>query len=175
MHGLVSWLTGILPPTIHPMVVHFPIAFLYLTLLLEACSYVALRGDRFFARASFWALFLSLVGIVAAGAAGVISEHAVTLSPQTARLLSAHQRDAVLTGLFALGAFGWRLAARFPRRTSGSGWSILHSGRGRPTPVSTLLILGAVIMISITGSLGGTMVYGYGVGTPSSQARAPKP
>ncbi len=168
MNGLVGRLVGIgvkiLPPTVHPMVVHFPIALLYLTLMIEILGYLLRpRHDRFFARASFWTLTLSLLAIVAAGAAGMVSEHFVKWSPKTSAMLSHHQRDAFFTGLFALIAWIVRLSSRFKDRDRSS-WSVARTGRGRMNPLSSLFVLGAVVMISLTGILGGSMVYDHGVG-----------
>ncbi len=107
----------VLPPTIHPMVVHVPIALLYGTAGAEALALVTRSGDRdrFWDRAAFWLLTLSGAALVAAGAAGVISEYSVRLTHTTARLLAAHQRDATLTGLFALLSSGSSSGPGFPR------------------------------------------------------------
>lgn len=162
---MVRWLERMLPATIHPMVVHFPIALLYVTLLAEVVSLTPWDRERVFARAGFWALTLSLFAIVAAGASGVISEHSARFTPQSGALLGAHQRDAVLTGVFALLAWCVRVLSLYPKSPSGGRGGIAGTGRGRPTAFSALLVLAAVVMISITGSLGGTMVYQYGTGT----------
>ncbi|CAB1127878.1 conserved membrane protein of unknown function [Candidatus Hydrogenisulfobacillus filiaventi] len=161
--------TRLFPPTIHPMVVHFPIALLWVTLLIDLLAWVGGSRDRFLDRAGFWMLSLSLLAIVGAGAAGVLSEQYVRWTPATRAILSAHQRDAALTGVFALGAWLVRWAARYPAPARGerAGWSLAGSGRGRRTWLSTLLVLGATIMVSITGTLGGSMVYGHGVGIPT--------
>ena len=154
------------------MILHFPIVLLYLTLLIEIARLLGgARQEAFFQRAGFWTLSLSLLAIVAAAAAGVISEQFVKWTPQMAALLAAHQRDAALTGVFALTAWVMRILTRFPsnaRTRTSSQWSVL-GGRGRATILSTVMVVAAVIMISITGSLGGTMVYHYGAGTPLTQ------
>jgi len=175
---LGTWIrigTSLLPRTIHPMVLHFPIVLLYLAVLIEVVRYVGGRSrEMFFQRAGFWVLTLSLFAIVAAAAAGVISEQFVRFTPQTAALLSAHQTDAVLTGVLALAAWLVRVFTKFPRDGRKSDrWSLFGTGRGRASVVSSLLVVGAMVMISITGSLGGTMVYHYGVGTPATLKSAP--
>lgn len=158
----------VFPPTIHPMIVHFPIALLYLTLLADIAAYLSSRQqDRFFERMGFLTLSLSLMAIVAAGAAGLISEHFVHWTPTTQAMLSAHQRDAVLTGIFALAAWTLRWFSQYPTQPStpeGPRRQWFVSGRGRLTLWSTACVLGAVVMVSITGAIGGTMVYGYGAG-----------
>lgn len=144
------------------MVVHFPIAFLFLTAIVDLLGYLNDDRDHFFARVSFWLLTGSLFALVGAAIAGVISEQSVKFTPATAAILSAHQHDAVLTGLFASAAWILRLHRRYKK--SQMGWSVLGTRRGRPGLLATLLTIGAVIMVSITGSLGGSMVYNHGVG-----------
>jgi uncharacterized membrane protein len=157
--------THIFPPTIHPMLVHFPIVLLYGSLLCSILSFLWPLPDRFFDRASFWLLVLGIIAGVVAAAAGVISEQFVHWTPQTLKLLSAHQRDAVITGLFALISLGLRLTARYPRsRSSPTAWSLAHTRRGRQTWLSFLFLVAAVAMVTTTAALGGTMVYQYGVG-----------
>lgn len=167
--------TKIFPPTIHPMIVHFPIALLYLTLLIEIIGYMRPRQDRFFDRAGFWSLTLSLFAIVAAAAAGMISEQFVRWTPATGAMLATHQRDAVLTGVFAMAAWIVRWFSRFPSTgRSPGGWSLWHTGRGRQTLIGTILVIGAVVMVSITGALGGSMVYNHGAGIAHVTRIVPK-
>lgn len=160
--------THIFPATIHPMVVHFPIALLYITLLIEVWGYLFREpGDRFYDRASFWTLSLSILGIIGAGASGLISESFVKFTPHTTAILAAHQRDATLTGVFALLAWFSRWRAKFSRATGNRqmrNWSLYRTGRGRMNALSTFFVILATIMISITGTLGGSMVYKHGVG-----------
>lgn len=165
---LIGWLVRVLPPTIHPMVVHFPIALLYVTSLAEGLALItrSSQRDRFLDRASFWLLTLSGMAIVAAGAAGVVSEASVHLTPTTSQMLGAHQRDAVLTGFLAL--LAW-LAQVFTFFKDTRAWSIVGSGRGRVTLVSMVLVWAATFMVSVTGHLGGTMVYQHCLGIPTGQ------
>ncbi len=158
----------IFPPTIHPMLVHFPIVLLYLALLSDILSRFIESPERFFDRSSFWLILLGLVAGVCAAAGGVISEQFVKWTPVTFRLLGAHQRDAVLTGLLVIAALVARLAAKYPERRGARGqtrgWSLARTGRGRTSIIATILLAGAVAMITTTAALGGTMVYQYGVG-----------
>lgn len=167
--------THLFPPTIHPMLVHFPIVLLYLSLLAEILGLLLRPADRFFDRASFWLAALGLVAGVVAAAAGVISEQFVRWTPTTVRLLSAHQRDAVLTGFFLILALAARIATKYPRdrRAASNAWTLLGSGRGRSTVVSLVLLAGAVALITTTAAIGGTMVYHYGVGVKGLAFRNP--
>ncbi len=158
------------PPTIHPMIVHFPIALLYLALLIEIARFFRPYSEgRFLDRIGYYMTVLSVLACIAAAAAGVISEQYVPFTSASATLLAAHQRDAVITTLAAMGAVILRTIAKYPRHQSG--WTLMGTGRGRPSRLSSLLVLIAVIMVSITGHLGGTMVYHYGAGTPMAFKR----
>jgi uncharacterized membrane protein len=157
--------TGIFPPVIHPMLVHFPIVLLYGSVLTGLLGLLWRTPDRFFDRSSFWLLVLGLIAGIAASAAGVISEQFVKWTPTTSALLSAHQTYAVLTGLFTILALISRLIARYPRGgDSRRAWSLGKTGRGRQTLLSMIFSIAAVVMITMGASIGGTMVYQYGVG-----------
>ncbi|WP_243239874.1 DUF2231 domain-containing protein [Sulfobacillus harzensis] len=152
------------PPVIHPMLVHFPIVLLYGSLFTSVLGLFFPRGDRFFSRASFWLLALGLIAGIVAAAAGVISEQYVKWTPVTSTLLSTHQAYAVLTGLFVILALISRLLARFSRGSYGRAWSFANTGRGRETIFSWVFVVASVVMVTMTASIGGTMVYQYGVG-----------
>lgn len=157
--------THIFPPVIHPMLVHFPIVLLYGSVLTGLLGLVWQAPDRFLDRSSFWLLVLGFIAGVAAAATGVLAEQWVSWTPTTIALLTTHQVYAVLTGVFTLLAILSRLLARYPKSHQGpSGWSLGRSGRGRQTILSTVFTIAAVAMITLTASIGGTMVYQYGVG-----------
>jgi len=159
LSAIVTVLVRLLPPTIHPMIVHFPIVLLYITAAIDILAAVLADRDRFLQRAGFWALTLANVFTVIAMAAGVVSEQSVHFLPPVARILEQHQRFAVLTGLCEGAAWLLRVGTAFPR---GGGWSLW--GRGRGTLPSTALVVAAAVFVTITASLGGRMVYDHGAG-----------
>lgn len=156
---LARRLARLLPPTIHPMILHFPIVLLYLCAPLEILALVLTMPDGFFHRAAFWTLTLACVAIIVTMSAGLVSEQSVHWTPQMSAILSRHQRDAMLTGLSA-GA-GWlvHLANRFPR---GKQWGLW--GRGRVSLVSAAFVVAAAVFVTLTAHLGGEMVYHFGAG-----------
>ncbi|PSR20153.1 MAG: hypothetical protein C7B45_16280 [Sulfobacillus acidophilus] len=165
LHLWIQIGTPIFPPVIHPMLVHFPIVLLYGSVLTGLLGLLWRTPDRFFDRSSFWLLVLGLIAGIVASAAGVISEQFVKWTPTTIALLSAHQTYAVLTGLFTILALISRIIARYPRTSqSRRAWSLASTGRGRQTLLSMIFSIAAVVMITMGASLGGTMVYQYGVG-----------
>jgi len=152
----MSLLERLMPPTIHPMVVHFPIAIAFLLLAAEIMA-VLRPGDAFYDRAGLWLYALELVSLVAAALAGVVSAHDALPQRGVQAMLEVHKRDAVLTGLAFSGAFVLRVWRRL-------------SGRRRRRPVggpslfSFALQIAGTVMLVVTASLGGSMVYDHGLG-----------
>jgi uncharacterized membrane protein len=146
------------------MLVHFPIVLLWGSMLTGLTGLVWRMPDRFWDRSSFWLQVLGLLAGIVASAMGVISEQFVRWTPTTRALLGTHQAYAILTGLFTMLAIASRLLARYPRSEARHGWSLARSGRGRQTILSTVFSIAAVVMVTMCASIGGTMVYQYGVG-----------
>ncbi len=157
----VLWLARHLPPTIHPMILHFPIVLLYLTSAISVADLAVRDRDRFLQRSGFWSLTLACGAIVVTMTAGLLSEQWVHWTPATRAILSQHQHWAILTGLSAGAAWLLRVSARFRDRRP---WSALGSGRGRNTGLATVLVLIATICVTVTAHLGGRMVYTHGIG-----------
>lgn len=159
---VILWLAHLLPATIHPMVVHFPIALLYITASIDLLSLAVPDRDRFLQRAGFWSLTLACIAIIATMSLGLVSEQSVHWSPAMRVVLSHHQHDAVMTGLSAGAAWLVQVLTRYPRRQPG--WTLLGLGRGRRTVLSTLLVVLAAVFVTLTARLGGEMVYHFGAG-----------
>lgn len=150
---LVALLIRLFPPTIHPMVVHFPIALMFTATLVDLVGLGLKRAE--IATMGFALETLGLVSLAAAAAAGWISEHAVVITnPAVRALLSAHKRDAVLTSL-VFGVVWLFRAARHRRFGLGASWLALAG------------MVAGLALLSITSSLGGSLVYEHGVGVAS--------
>ncbi len=147
-----------LPATIHPMILHFPIALLYIAVPLEFLA-LRWRKEGFLPRAAFWTVTLSCVAIIVTMTAGFISEQSVHWTATTSVILERHQTLAILTGLCAGAAWLAHMAGRFPK---GQRWGLW--GRGQGGLISALFVLAAAVFVTLTGRLGGEMVYHYGVG-----------
>ncbi len=144
----LSWLYHMFPPTIHPMVIHFTIAIIYLAGLFGLVGLFR-RHDRFWVKVFVLFLCLGIVATIAAGVAGVISESYDTIPHSVQPMLQAHKRDGEVTGVFVVLAL---LAQMFFGRLQKVSW------------VGWVLSMIAVILVTITGHLGGTMVYQHGLG-----------
>ncbi|WP_074903457.1 DUF2231 domain-containing protein [Nitrosomonas communis] len=129
---------------IHPMLIHFPVAFL---LGLVGADLVYLyTDDPFWIRVGLWLAGLGSLGGWLAGIAGLID---LIFVPRIRSLLIAwiHALLAIMT--LALASFNWLL--RYSSESSFDPWG-LH--------ISLL----TAVLITITSLLGGQMVYHHAVG-----------
>ena len=148
-----------IPPTVHPMIVHFPIALLFTSFLLDAVA--VWRRDRFYERAGFILLWLTLVAVFFAILAGLYAASHLLVTPTVQPLLRAHRRDGIITGLVIAAIVILRIRVH-------RAWT--RTGHAAPVPAlrpwyyaGAAYILG-LIMISTTGVVGGSMVYDHGLG-----------
>ncbi len=140
--------------TLHPMIVHFPIALFYTTALFEVL-YLIYRKE-WLRSAGVLLLTLSIASGVAAGIAGWISEHYLpaNLPLKDLQLINTHKNFAELS-VFVYG-LAW-----LQRVFSGK-----RGPRGAMGMIYILLLLLGLALISYTGYLGGGLVYGHGIGVP---------
>lgn len=133
------------------MVVHFTIAVNYL------CSLVGVIGfwrkkDEFWGRSFFYLLILSILATLAAGVAGVISESYITVYPHGVRsIFHTHKEFGEITGILLVIAFVLQ-------------WIGMRKTMWKVSGVALFVCLLSTVMVTLTGHLGGTMVYSYGFG-----------
>jgi len=139
---------------LHPLIVHFPIAFLTGFFLLELIGAVLRQpGLR---HAASWMLYLGALGAIAAAAAGLVAEATVPHGSGVHDIMEWHERlGLTIAGLSSVLAI-WRLLSR--ERFSAMA-EALH------------LFMGATVLAGIifAADLGGLMVYQHGVGVKSLQ------
>lgn len=135
--------------SVHPLIVHFPIALLLSAACLDGIAWV-LRRPGIHAVA-LWNLSLGTLGAAAAVATGLRAEAVAKHSFEIWQVMELHKRLGFFTlGLGAL-VTGWRLLRR-DRLTVRTRAALF---------VLTLIVVGTV---SWGAYLGGRMVYEFGVG-----------
>jgi len=134
----------------HPLVVHFPIAFLYGAAMLYFIAWIMRRDS--IAWAALWFLVLGLISIAIAVGTGWWSASGVMLDPTVKRnVLNPHMRL-----MFATSAIAAILTL----------WAIIK----RPMPAAPpryLFLFGLLVMIALMtkgADYGGIMVYDYNGG-----------
>jgi len=138
----------------HPLVVHFPIAFLSAFFVLDLLA--ALLGSRQLNLVAGWLLGLGALGAAAAAALGLQAALTVAHPPEVHEILESHRYFALNTAALALILLLWRLLNR--GRFSGFG-RILFG----------LLTLFMLVNLLKAADLGGMMVYRYGVAVQAAE------
>ena len=134
---------------IHPLFVHFPIAFLLGAFLFYLLAW-AWRKDSLAATA-FYLLILGAVSAAAAVAAGLYAEDGVMIARSVrANLLEPHEDLMVTTLGLSIFLTAWAIVARpFPKK-----WR----------PIFILIFLGMLVVMSFGADYGARMVYDYNAG-----------
>ncbi|MHB8384440.1 MAG: DUF2231 domain-containing protein [Candidatus Binataceae bacterium] len=134
---------------IHPIVVHFPIAFLCGAALLYFLA--AVFGAESLEWAAFWSLILGTAGAAVSIATGLEAGEGVMVAESVRTALLDHHRNLMIaTGVIAAALTAWALAARpMPSRFR---WAFLAG----------LLVMCAVLARGV--DYGGWMVFDYNAG-----------
>ena len=143
---------------LHPLVIHFPIAFLMGAALLYVAAWL-MKSERF-AHSAFVVLVLGALSLAVAVAAGLYAEQGVMvhLSVRT-QLLTPHKRLMLVTSGLCAVLTGWAILARpFPKK-------------GRLLFLFLLLVM--IGVMTVGADFGGRMVFDYNAG--GSACRQPIP
>ena len=96
---------------VHPLVVHFPLAFLGGAALLYGLAWVTGRDSL--ATIGLWLLILGTIAAVTAVATGLWAEDGVMVAPSVrAELLEQHERLMLMTLGLSVALAAWALVAR---------------------------------------------------------------
>ncbi len=135
--------------SVHPLIVHFPIALLLTAFWLDVAA-VVLRRDTLH-RVSFWNLALGVLGAGAAVLSGLRAEEIAKHSFEIHEVIELHERMGIITLILGLMWLGWRIMKR---------------DRLGPAARLASLALGAAMVSTLTvgAYLGGRLVYEFGVG-----------
>ncbi len=134
---------------LHPLFVHFPIAFIYGAALLYFLAWV--RASESLQWAGLWMLALGALGAAVSLATGLYAAAGLMVSQSVRDQLLAHHKHLMIAASVATGVLtAWALAAR-PMPT-----------RGRYVFLAGLLAI--MIAMAAGADLGGRMVYDYNAG-----------
>lgn len=138
----------------HPMLVHFPIALLFASVLFDVAS-TALTRDSL-REAAQWLLGLGLLGGIGAAIAGGQAEGAAEKAGVPEALIETHETLAYMTlGIMAvLVLYRLLLRNRFSTRALVAYFMVAAVG---------------LVAVSATGHTGGNLVYEHGAGVHTTQ------
>jgi uncharacterized membrane protein len=170
---------------LHPIVVHFPIALLIVSVALDFAGIVLRRAGL--TTAASWCLALGVPGAYAALFSGWLSERDINLA-LAGSLLHIHKIFAVVTSLSFSLLLLIRLLWLLPSIFHWMRFSFVRSGalmahldtrlqawipalylKPLPRLVVALYLLASVVsvvLLGLTGYLGGSLVYDHGVAQP---------
>ncbi|MCL8209368.1 MAG: c-type cytochrome [Actinomycetia bacterium] len=162
------------------MLVHFPIALLFTAWVLDVWTYR--RANLLREQTGLLILTLGLLSLGATIVAGAIAAHEVLVTATTAPLLAAHEHAAMLTAILVLGATIGRYRARALWRRQAPLTQVTLAAPRRPMTAATRRAwrwalaaeLASFAAITVTGTLGGQMVYDHGLGVAVTTA-SPRP
>ena len=134
---------------VHPLLVHFPIAFLVGAALFYILAWIFPRPSL--AMTAFSLLILGAISAAVAAGTGLYAEEGVMVSRSVrTRLLETHEELMITTLSLSVALTAWAMAARpFPRK-------------GRV--IFMLGFLGLLVVMSLGADFGARMVYDYNAG-----------
>jgi len=133
----------------HPLLVHFPIAFIYGAALLYFLAWIS-ASERL-QWAALWMLLLGAVSAALALTSGLYAAPGLMVSESVRNELLNHHKHLMVAASIVTGALTiWALASR------------PMPAKGRYVFLAGLLAV--VLLIAAGADLGGEMVYGYNAG-----------
>ena len=136
---------------LHPMIVHFPIALLFIGFLADAIGIIFKK--EFFTKAGFYMLVLGTLGVVAAYLSGHLAGEGVTEAGALKQALENHEDAATISLWLMTGVAVVRIGLVLFRKYTGAyKW------------VALILFLLGVASITRTGFYGGELVFKHAAG-----------
>ncbi len=134
---------------IHPLVVHFPIAFTFGAAALYFAAAAARKDSVTWA--GFWMLILAAAGAIVSAASGLYASEGVMVAPSVRdALLENHEHLMVAVTVAVVLLALWAFAARpMPRRAR----SLFLAG-----------LVAVCVIMALGADYGGRMVYDYNAG-----------
>jgi uncharacterized membrane protein/nitrite reductase/ring-hydroxylating ferredoxin subunit len=144
---------------LHPMLVHFPIGLFILSLLLDLGSLAFPSTPNLF-REAFYVMLLGIIGALIAAVPGLVDYTDIRNDHPGKRTATAH----LILNLIVVGLYGINLGIRS---------STLNAVT---TPVGPLILsLIGIALLSVSGYLGGRLVYDEGISVGQHKRRTPTP
>jgi uncharacterized membrane protein len=147
-----SWLKVVGPfpmETIHPLVVHFPIALLMTAIFLDGLALAFKRPNLH--RVALWNLALGTLGAAVAVWTGLRAAEVAKHSFEIHEVMELHRKLGIATLVIGALVLGWRLFKR-DRLTV------------KARVFALVLMLAMAATLSLGAHLGGRLVYEFGVG-----------
>ena len=136
---------------LHPMIVHFPIALLFVGFLFDAIGIFSKK--EFFMRAGFYLLLLGAVGVVSAYLSGNYAGEGVSETGALKQALETHEDAATISLWLIVSAAVIRIVMVLLKKYTGIfKW------------VAFFIFFLGIISIARTGSYGGELVYKHAAG-----------
>jgi uncharacterized membrane protein len=138
------------PQTLHPMVVHFPIALLLTAFLFETIALTFKINDPLLRRISFWNLVLGTWGGLAAVLPGGVAATTVQLDAASRIVMDRHVVFGCVSFVLSAAVCSWHLAKgkKMRPRSRWIAWALLGI---------------TCLITALTGDLGGSLVYEHQV------------
>jgi uncharacterized membrane protein len=152
----MEWLPGLhtLANNPHPLLVHFPIAFLCAFFVLE--YYAAVTRKMKLQQLSSWLLYLGAISAIITAAAGLYASKTVPHSQEVHEIMEWHGRIGLTVAGLATGLSLLRWKWSSPQTAMAKTFNLI---------LATLM----VVALFFGADLGGFMVYRYGVGVKAVQ------
>ena len=134
---------------IHPLIVHFPIAFLTASVPIYLLAWILRR--ELLESVGLWLLSLGTLGAAAAVYTGWVGSEGVMIAPSVREHILEYHK--------------WLMLGVFCLSTVLTGWALL--ARPMPRKGRTLFVIGLMVMALILAKgadYGGWMVFGYNAG-----------
>jgi uncharacterized membrane protein len=136
---------------LHPMIVHFPIALLFIGFLADAIGLIFRK--EFFTKAGFYLLIIGTLGVIAAYISGNLAGEGVTEAGSLKQALETHEDAATISLWLMVGVAIVRIAL-----------IVLKKFTGVYKWIAFILLLLGVASITRTGYYGGELVYKHAAG-----------
>ncbi|MBP1682667.1 MAG: hypothetical protein H6Q27_230 [Ignavibacteriaceae bacterium] len=136
---------------LHPMIVHFPIALLFVGFLSDAIGLIFKK--EFFIRAGFYLLILGTIGVVSAYLSGNYAGEGVSEAGALKQALETHEDAATISLWIMVGTALVRIAM-----------VVLKKYTGIYRWIAFFIFFLGVLSIARTGFYGGELVYKHAAG-----------